>query len=98
MGPGLDADAPIRGWVSIMTAEAITSRPWPTDLVFDRETNETLCAYAQFIGESTEYVLTQVIDTVLGRDKEFLTWRAQHPESSAPRQQDPVHRHAARGR
>jgi hypothetical protein len=51
---------------------------------FDRETNETLCAYAQFIGESTEYVLTQVIDTVLGRDKEFLTWRAEHTESYAP--------------
>ena len=65
---------------------------------FDRETNETLCAYAQFIGESTEYVLTQVIDTVLGRDKEFLTWRAQHPESCVARHQDPVHRHAARGR
>ena len=65
---------------------------------FDRETNETLCAYAQFIGESTEYVLNQVIDTVLARDKEFLAWRAQHPESCVARPQDPVHRHAARGR
>ena len=33
----------------------------------DRETNETLFAYAQFIGEPTDYVLNQVIDTVLGR-------------------------------
>ena len=32
----------------------------------DRETNETLYAYAHFIGEPTEYVLNQVIDTVLG--------------------------------
>jgi hypothetical protein len=38
----------------------------------DHETNETLYAYARFIGESTEYVLNQVIDTVLARDKEFL--------------------------
>ena len=45
----------------------------------DRENNETLYAYAQFLGESTEYVLNQVIDTVLARDKEFVQWRAAHP-------------------
>lgn len=50
----------------------------------DRENHETLHAYAQFIGESPEYVLNEVIDTVLARDKEFLTWRAEHPESWAP--------------
>ena len=33
----------------------------------DRETNETLYAYAQFIGEPTDYVLNQVIDTVLAQ-------------------------------
>ena len=32
----------------------------------DRETNETLFAYAHFLGESTDYVLNGVIDTVLG--------------------------------
>ena len=37
----------------------------------DCETNETLFAYAQFIGEPTDYVLNQVIDTVLGKDKDF---------------------------
>jgi hypothetical protein len=51
----------------------------------DRETHETLHAYAQFLGESTEYVLNQVIDTVLAKDKEFLSWRAGHPESCVPR-------------
>lgn len=50
----------------------------------DRETNETLYAYAHFIGEPTEYVLNQVIDTVLARDKEFQDWRAKHPESFVP--------------
>lgn len=50
----------------------------------DHETNETLYAYARFIGESTEYVLNQVIDTVLARDKEFLQWRATHPDSYVP--------------
>ena len=51
----------------------------------DRETNETLYAYARFLGEPTEYVLNQVIDTVLGKDKDFLQWRADHPDSFVPR-------------
>lgn len=51
----------------------------------DQETNETLYAYAHFIGESTEYVLNQVIDTVLGKDKDYLQWRTSHSESFVPR-------------
>lgn len=51
----------------------------------DRESNETLYAYAHFLGEPTDYVLNQVIDTVLAKDKEFLAWRAEHPESYLPR-------------
>ena len=53
----------------------------------DHETNETLSAYANFIGESTEYVLNQVIDNFLGKDKEYLQWRATHAESFVPRNQ-----------
>jgi hypothetical protein len=44
----------------------------------DRETNEVLFAYAHFLGESTDYVLNEVIDTVLARDKDFQSWRAEH--------------------
>ena len=51
----------------------------------DRENNETLYAYAQFLGESTEYVLNEVIDSVLARDKEFIQWRSTHPDSCVPR-------------
>jgi hypothetical protein len=51
----------------------------------DHETNETLYAYAQFLGESTEYVLNQVIDGVLAKDKDFQQWRAGHPDSYVPR-------------
>ncbi len=50
----------------------------------DRETNETLFAYAHFIGESTDYVLNEVIDTVLAKDKEFLAWRVEHRTSFVP--------------
>ena len=50
----------------------------------DRESNETLFAYAHFLGESTDYVLNEVIDTILAKDKEFLNWRAEHGESFVP--------------
>ena len=50
----------------------------------DRETNEVLFAYAHFLGESTDYVLNEVIDTVLARDKEFQAWRAEHAGSFVP--------------
>lgn len=51
----------------------------------DHETNETLCAYAHFIGESADYVLGEVVDTVLARDKDFVLWRTEHAASySAP--------------
>ena len=65
----------------------------------DRESNETLFAYAHFLGESTDYVLNEVIDTMLAKDKEFLSWRAEHGESFVPQSpaaQPPRRRRAAR--
>lgn len=50
----------------------------------DRENTETLFAYAQFLGEPTDYVVNQLIDSVLATDKEFVAWRADHPESYVP--------------
>src|SRR5262245_56092393 len=50
-----------------------------------RENNETLFAYAQFIGEPTEYVLNQLVESVLARDKDFQTWRGEHPGSHVPK-------------
>src|ERR1700686_1745566 len=47
----------------------------------DYENNETLYAYAQFLDESTEYVLNALVDTVLAKDKDFVRWRADHPQS-----------------
>src|SRR5262245_29849843 len=51
----------------------------------DEQNQETLYAYAQFIGESTEYVIHQLLDTGLAKDEEFVQWRADHPQSCAPR-------------
>ena len=51
----------------------------------DQENHETLHAYAAFLSESTEYVLNELVDTVLAKDKEFVRWRADHPQSCVPR-------------
>ncbi len=47
----------------------------------DRENHDALEAYAAFIGEPIEYVLNELIDTVLARDKEFVKWRAEQAGS-----------------
>jgi hypothetical protein len=50
----------------------------------ERENYETLHAYAAFIGEDAEYVLNELLDGVLARDKAFIKWRGEHPQSFAP--------------
>ena len=50
----------------------------------DRENLEALHAYAEFLGEPPDYVLNQLIDTVLAKDKDFATWRTSHPQSFLP--------------
>ena len=58
----------------------------------EQENNETVHAYAAFLGESVEYVLNQLIDTVLAKDKEFVAWRAEHSGSHVTRRQWPKKR------
>lgn len=36
---------------------------------------DVLFSYAAFIGESPDYVLNQLIDTTLAKDREFVAWR-----------------------
>lgn len=50
----------------------------------DRENHETLYAYAAFVEEEPDYILNQLIETVLARDKEYVTWRSAHTQSYAP--------------
>ena len=54
----------------------------------DRENYETLFAYAQFLGEPADYVVNQLVETVLARDKEYVAWRAQHTGSFVPPKHD----------
>ena len=51
----------------------------------ERENHETLHAYAVFLGEDPEYVVNQVIDDVLAKDRDFVKWRAEHRGPFAPR-------------
>jgi len=53
--------------------------------LLEQENYEALHAYAQFIGEPVDYVLNQLVDTVLVKDKEYVAWRATHPHSYVPK-------------
>ncbi|MEA2674987.1 MAG: hypothetical protein QOI92_2179 [Chloroflexota bacterium] len=49
---------------------------------------DALVLYARFIGDTADYVLNQLIDTTIAKDREFVTWRAAHraepPAQTAP--------------
>ena len=38
---------------------------------------DTLVLYARFIGDTADYVVNQLIETTIGKDREFLAWRAE---------------------
>jgi hypothetical protein len=42
---------------------------------------DALIAYARFIGETVDYVLNQLIETTLAKDRDFVTWRAEQPST-----------------
>ena len=49
---------------------------------------DALVLYARFIGDSVDYVLNQLIEATLVRDRDFAAWRAEHPQevvTAAPR-------------
>lgn len=51
----------------------------------EQQNHEALHAYSAFISEDPEYVLNELIDGVLTKDKDFVKWRTEHSESFAPR-------------
>ena len=44
---------------------------------------DALVLYARFIGDTADYVLNQLIESTIAKDKEVVAWRAEHP-SEAP--------------
>jgi len=53
-------------------------------VILDCQNEDTLCAYAAFIGDDPHYVVNALIETVLARDREFQAWRSEHPQTSVP--------------
>jgi len=53
---------------------------------------DALVLYARFIGDTADYVLNQLIDTTIAKDREFVSWRAEHPTEAAvqPRERRPT--------
>jgi hypothetical protein len=43
---------------------------------------DTLVLYARFIGDTPDYVLNQIIETTIGRDRDFVAWRAEQPAAT----------------
>lgn len=44
----------------------------------------TLLQYARFIGDTADYVVNQLIETTLAKDREFLNWRSEQPADISP--------------
>jgi hypothetical protein len=40
---------------------------------------DALVLYARFIGDAVDYVLNQLIETTLLKDRDFMVWRQEHP-------------------
>ena len=55
---------------------------------------DALVDYARFIDDTVDYVLNQLIDRTLLKDRDFLAWRATHP-AVAPT--EPAERAAGNG-
>ena len=42
---------------------------------------DALVLYARFIGDTADYVLNQLIETTIAKDREFVAWRAEHADA-----------------
>ena len=40
---------------------------------------DALVLYARFIGDTVDYVVNQLIETTIAKDREFVAWRSEHP-------------------
>ena len=62
-----DLEGDVSDWVTVPNNEASYGQT---------ETNQDM---TRFIGDSADYVLNQLIDTTIAKDRDFLAWRAEHP-------------------
>jgi hypothetical protein len=50
---------------------------------------DALVLYARFIGDTVDYVLNQLIETTLVKDRDFAAWRQAHPDEVVARRPRP---------
>ncbi len=43
---------------------------------------DALVLYARFIGDTPDYVLDQLIDSTIAKDRDFVAWRAEQPATA----------------
>ena len=51
---------------------------------------DVLTQYARFIGDTPDYVLNQLIDGTLAKDREFVSWRGEQGSSKDTGPASPV--------
>jgi hypothetical protein len=49
---------------------------------------DALVLYARFIGDTADYVLNQIIDSTIAKDRDFVAWRVEHPNETVTRPND----------
>ena len=52
---------------------------------------DALLLYARFIGDTADYVLNQLIDRKIAKDRDFLAWRAEHPHETVTKPNGAAH-------
>ena len=52
---------------------------------------DALVLYARFIGDTADYILNQLIDTTIAKDREFVAWRAAQPAEAAAKSNGSEH-------
>ena len=57
---------------------------------------DALVLYARFIGDTADYVLNQLIDSTIAKDREFVTWRAEQPADAVQEASGRQHARTAR--
>jgi hypothetical protein len=57
---------------------------------------DALVLYARFIGDTADYVLNQLIETTIAKDREFVAWRAEQPAEAAAKPNGRDHTGTAR--
>jgi hypothetical protein len=50
---------------------------------------DALVLYARFIGDAVDYILNQLIETTLVKDRDFVAWREAHPNEVVTRTSRP---------